>query len=51
MTAMIVLEWIVQGFFFGIGIAASAVTIEFVTKRLPAKVRRWLKERKYGQAG
>ena len=49
MTDMIVFEWIVQGFFFGIGIAASAVTIEFVTKRLPAKVRRWQKERDYGE--
>jgi hypothetical protein len=44
---MIVFEWIFQGFFFGIGITASAVTIEFVTKR----VMRWLKERDYGEAG
>jgi hypothetical protein len=44
---MIVFEWIVQGFFFGIGIAASAVTIEFVTKR----VKRWFKERDYGEIG
>ena len=39
MTDMIVFEWIVQGFFFGIGIAASAVTIEFVTKRVKALVK------------
>ena len=48
---MIVFEWIVQGFFFGIGIAASAVTIEFVTKRLIPKVWRWLKESVYGEIG
>lgn len=44
---MIVLEWIVQGFFFGIGIFGATLTIEFVTKR----VKCWLKERDYGQAG
>ena len=41
---MIVFEWIVQGFFFGIGIAASAVAIEFVTKRFIPKILRWFKE-------
>jgi hypothetical protein len=48
---MIVFEWIVQGFFFGIGIAASAVAIEFVTKRLIPKVWRWFKESVYGEIG
>lgn len=48
---MIVFEWIVQGFFFGIGIAASAVAIEFVTKRLIPKVWRWFKECVYGEIG